>query len=518
MDLSQLIKDSTAMICVAPVLMLTVAGLLVLMFGVIADRFPKGKLNHWMPPEYLSIAVMVPMVIFGFAALRSAILRPETLRLFPVGGQPGSPLPAYLIQFDPLAMFLSLAAIIGTLVVVVMSLEYFGDHNQRNRGEYFALLIFATVAAILLACSTDLLMIYLSIEFLSLASYVLAAYWKDDPKSSEAGMKYFLFGALSSALMLYGMSMLYGLTNTTNLAQIASTLASGQALSTPAALTAVILVLAGIGYKLALVPFHMWAPDTYEGAPTPITAWLSVASKAAGLAVAARFLLTAVPMRSDVDWYTIILVLSAVSMTLGNMVAITQKNIKRMLAYSSIAQVGYMLIGLLAAAASHNNPANFGLAGLLIYAASYLFMNLGAFAVVIAVERKTGSSDLAAYVGLMKRSPFLAASMVVFFLSLAGMPPTAGFLGKLYVFAGAIQTGQKDLLILAIIAVANSVISVYYYFNVVRLMFMNEGEAKSPIGLSKPLRATIILMLILTFAICLAAGPVVSLAKASVIL
>ena len=501
---------------IAPVLLLVVAGLLVLILGVIADRFPKGRMNHWMPPEYLTIAVMIPMVIIGSAALWAAI-KHGTMRLFPVGGQPGSLVSAYLMQIDAFAAFFWLIAIVGTLVTVVLSLEYFGDHNQRNRAEYFALLIFATVAILLTAASTDLLMIYLSIEFLSLCSYVLAAYWKDNSKSSEAGLKYFLFGALSSALMLYGMSMLYGLTNSTHLGQIALTLTSGASLSVPATWTAVIMVMAGLGYKLALVPFHLWAPDTYEGAPTPITAWLSVASKAAGLAVAVRFLLVAVPSGSGADWYPIVFLLSAVSMTLGNMVAITQRNIKRMLAYSSIAQVGYMIVGVLAAAASNNDPSNFGLAGLMIYAASYLFMNLGAFAVAIAVERRTGSSEIADFKGLMKRSPFLAGSLVVFFLSLAGIPPTAGFIGKFYVFAGAIQTARTDLLVLALIAVANSVISVYYYFNVVRLMVMHDADDDSPVKISKPLRAVIILMLALTIIICLAAGPIVNLARAAVL-
>lgn len=517
------------LIYIAPILMLVVFGLIVLILGTIADRFPKGKLNHLLPPEYLSVAVMIPTILLGGAALWAGI----TNRFALMTVFESIPFLKNMIVVDPFAAFFGLIAIIGTFIVMVMSLEYFGDHNTKNRAEYFALLFFATTAILLVAASVDLLMIYLSIEFLSLSSYVLAAYWKNDPRSSEAGIKYFLFGALCSAIMLYGMSMLYGLTNATGLAPIATSLAQGDVISVPAAWVAVILVLAGLGFKLALVPFHLWAPDTYEGAPTPITAWLSVASKAAGLAVVTRFLLIAVPLESGADWYTVLVVLSAVSMTLGNLVAITQKNVKRMLAYSSIAQVGYMLVGVLAAATAHNSLAtvnsgdvvvraagavpNYGLAGLMIYAAAYLFMNLGAFAVLIAVERQSGSSDIDAFSGMMKRTPFLSSALVVFFLSLAGIPPTAGFLGKLYVFAAAIQTMRTDLLVLAIIAVANSVVSVYYYFNVVRVMAMGESPSKAPVASSVPLRAVIVLMLVFTIGILVAAGPVIQLAKAALL-
>jgi proton-translocating NADH-quinone oxidoreductase chain N len=521
-------------IFVAPMLMLPAFGLIVLILGTIADRFPKGRLNHFAPPEYLSMELLAPTIVMAGATLWASI----TLK----GRSPIDFVPylSNMITVDPFAAFFGLLAVIGTFIVVVMSFEYFGDHNTKHRAEYFALLFFATTAIVLVAAAKDLLMIYLSLEFLSLSSYVLASYWKNDPKSSEAGIKYFLFGAISSAIMLYGISMLYGLAGTTNLNSIATKLSTGYVVSTPGALAAVIMVLAGLGFKLALVPFHLWAPDTYEGAPTPITAWLSVASKAGGLAVFTRFLLVSFPLTAHpvdkVDWYPVVLLLAIASMTLGNLVAITQKNVKRMLAYSSIAQVGYMLVGILAAAAASTVPGakmpaiisgssqpavNYGLAGLLIYAASYLFMNLGAFAVVIALERKVGRSEIQSFIGLMKRAPFLAVSLVIFFLSLAGIPPTAGFLGKFYIFAGAIQTGRTDLLILALVAVANSVISVYYYFNVVRLMFMHDHdeaemtEEKLTITASASLKAAILIMVILTIGICLAAGPIIDLARSA---
>lgn len=505
-------------------LVLPVFGLIMLIYGTMVDRSPKGKLNHWLPPDLLSSTIIVPVVLLAGVALFRCI-KFGPLPLFDLSNGSGNAAP--LLQIDAFAAFFGLLAVIGTFVTILMSLDYFVD-KTLHRSEYFSLLFFATTAIMLVASSTDLLMIYLSIEFLSLCSYVLAAYWKNDEKSSEAGIKYFLFGALSSAVMLYGMSIIYGLTGSTNLAHIASALSNGTVIPTKTAFGAVIMVIAGLGYKLSLVPFHFWAPDTYEGAPTPITAWLSVASKAAGIAVVTRFLLVAIPHDSGIDWYRLLIVLSAASMVIGNLLAIPQKNIKRMLAYSSIAQVGYMMVGLLAAATAQSSvqasiwgdltvkgSSNFGLPGLMIYAASYLIMNLGAFAVVIAVERKTGRSELMDFSGLSKRAPFLAAAMVVFMLSLAGVPPTAGFLGKFYVFAGAIQSAKPELFIIALIGIANSVISVYYYFNVVRHMYILEPDTKAPVTAPISMRIAVLVMLILTIGILVAAQPMWMLVKAA---
>jgi len=514
----------TDLLLIMPVIMLPVFGLVVLILGVVADRFPNGRINHWLPPEYLSLALITPTIFIAGAALWGTLAQPIL----------GTTMPTWIrdvLTIDPFAAFLSLAAIIGTGTVMVLSLEYFGDHNTRHRSEFFALLFFATTGIVIATAACDFLLLYLAIELLSLSSYVLAAYWKNDAKSSEAGIKYFIFGALCSAIMLYGMSMLFGLVGSTSFAQLASALASGDVPSTTATWAAVLMVFAGLGFKLALVPFHLWAPDVYEGAPTPISAWLSVSSKAAGIAAVTRFLFASVPQSSGIDWYWMLVVLSAVSMTLGNLTAITQKNIKRMLAYSSIAQVGYMMIGLLAAASvrgnillhetaksaviSTGNSADTGLSGLLIYAAAYLFMNLGAFAVVIAVERKRESAEIEKFSGLASASPFLAGAMVVFFMSLAGIPPTAGFLGKFYVFAAAIESARSELMVLAIIGIANSVISVYYYFNVVRVMFMKESEPKT-LTASRTTAAVVALMLILTIGLGLAAQPIARLALSAI--
>jgi len=437
-----------------------------------------------------------------------------THRAGDVGFQP-------LLVVDAFSAFIAVVAILGTLIVMLTSFEYFAN-RRRHQAEYYALLLLATAAIALVASASDFLTIYLSIEFLSLSSYALVAFLKDDHKSSEAGIKYFLFGAVCSAVMLFGISILFGLTGSTNLAEVANGLVQTGG---PAAWIAAIFVLVGLGFKVALVPFHLWAPDVYEGAPTPITAFLSVSSKAAGLAVLARVLLAGLP-NASVDWFALLLVLSAVSMTFGNLVAIPQQSIKRMLAYSSIAQVGYMVVGILAAVRTSEGvvtdglsvaagPGSFALPGLLIYIFAYLFMNLGAFAVVIAVEKKTGSDDLASFDGLIKRAPLAAGSLVVFFLSLAGVPPTAGFIGKFYIFGAAIQSAYRPLVILAAIAVANSVISVYYYFNVVRHMFFLEAATEDLVRPAFALNLAIALLLVATIAVGILVQPVANVARMS---
>ena len=405
--------------------------------------------------------------------------------------------------------------------------------------------MFAAAAASLAAASSDLIAIYLAIEFLSLVSYVLAAFAKTDRRSAEAGLKYFLYGAACSAIMVYGMSILFGVTGgNTSLSAIAAGLTAGTAdvgpaWTTGAAWVGVMFVLVGLGFKLALVPFQFWAPDTYEGAPTPVTAFLSVVSKAAGLAVMIRFLLVAaLPAHPQMlGWYWVLVVLTALSMFYGNLVAIPQRNIKRMLAYSSIAQVGYMMIGVLAAmhtfagreisllagpsavVRASVNGVPWDLQGVLIYIIAYLFMNLGAFAVVVAVGKRLGSDRIETYAGLIKRSPLYACALAVFLISLAGIPPTAGFLGKLFIFAGAIRAGlagHPELVVLAVLGVVNSVISAYYYLNVVRLMFFSESKEKTAVQSSFAMNAAIVTLLTLTLAVVVAAKPVSELAWGAV--
>ncbi len=368
---------------------------------------------------------------------------------------------------DGFAIFFKIIVAVSTGLVILASIAYF--HSTLHfEGEFYALLVFTALGLVLMAASTDLIMLALSIEFVSLTSYVLAGYLKANPKSNEAGIKYFLFGAAASAMMLFGFSLLYGLAGATNLYELAPRLRTAP----PVALyLGVAMMLAGFGFKISMVPFHQWTPDVYEGAPTPVAAFLSVGSKAAGFAALVRILLVAIdPAR--VDWVLLIAILAAVSMTLGNLLALPQRNIKRMLAYSSIAHAGFILIGLAAF------RGNFGAPGLLIYLFGYMFTQLGAFFVAVLIGRQLGTDEIPDYAGLSRRAPVAAFLMAVFMLSLTGIPPTAVFIGKFYVLAAAIDNG---LLWLAILGIVNSVVSLYYYMAVVRAMYVVPATVTTPI-------------------------------------
>jgi len=522
---------------ILPALYLIVAAIVVLIIGVIAARRPDQGLDHYIPSQYLAPALVVPALILAGGVLLFSLAKSVTTDCAAVYGLNTSASGIGLfvtdgghaqLTVDPFAAIFSLVAVAGCLIVMLVSLEHFGEH-QAHKAEYYALLMFATSASTLAAAASDLIAIYLSIEFLSMTSYVLAAYAKTDRRSAEAGMKYFLYGAAASAVMLYGMSILFGITGGgTALSAIAASFDG--AASTGAGWVAVFFVLVGLGFKLALVPFHFWAPDTYEGSPTPVAAFLSVVSKAAGLAVLIRFIVVvALPAPAGpITWYWIMVALTAASMFYGNLVAIPQSNIKRMLAYSSIAQVGYMMIGVLAAlpafspshlpggpssavVASSFAGRSWDMQGVLIYVLAYLFMNLGAFAVVVAVGKSQGSDEIATYSGLARRSPFHAAALAVFLVSLAGIPPTAGFLGKLLIFGSAVRVGLLDhpeLIVLAALGIANSVISVYYYLNVVRRMYLVESDAKPRIQVGFAANAAIVAALILTIGLIALWKPV----------
>ena len=532
---------------ILPPLYLSAAAIVVLILGVIAAKRPDKGLDHWLPSQYLAPALVVPGVVYAAGMVLQSLLDIGRSVTTTVGNEVVT-VPAVALfvtsgghaqlTLDPFAAILSFVAFAGTLIVMLLSLDHFGE-NQIHKAEYYALLMFATAAASLAAAASDLIAIYLSIEFLSMTSYVLAAFAKNDRRSGEAGLKYFLYGAACSAIMLYGMSILFGVTGgSTALSAVAKGLTGGAA-STGAAWVGIMFTLVGLGFKLALVPFHFWAPDTYEGAPTPVTAFLSVVSKAAGLAVMARFLLVvARPAAPEtLSWYWILVVLTALSMFYGNLVAISQRNIKRMLAYSSIAQVGYLMIGVLTAmhvftgsGGLYSGPRNIpsaavradigGMAtapwdmqGVLIYVLAYLFMNLGAFAVVVAVGKRIGSDAIESYGGLMKRSPFFAASLTVFMVSLAGVPPTAGFLGKLFIFGGAIRmgAGHPELFVLAVLGVVNSVISAYYYLNVVRLMFFAPAGSEEEIRGGRAVNAAVAVALVVTLGLIIVAKPLADL-------
>lgn len=538
---------------ISPALFLCAGAIVVLLLGVIAAKRPDKGLDHWLPTQYLAPALMVPALLLAGGVLAitlklgdavksvafdGKVLEVSQLGLFITGNG------AAQITVDPFSAIFTFVAIAGTAIVMLLALDHFGEY-QIHKAEFYSLLMFAAAAASLAASASDLIALYLSIEFLSLVSYVLAAYSKTDRRSGEAGLKYFLYGAASSAVMLYGISILFGLMEGQTSFAAMSRLFLGQdgagQLGTAAGFVGMLFALVGFSFKLALVPFHFWAPDTYEGAPTPVTAFLSVVSKAAGLAVIVRFLINVVPAVApeQMSWYWVLVVLTGLSMFYGNLVAIPQKNIKRMLAYSSIAQVGYMMIGILAAmhtfsgvnifsavpSAAVRTPAvtsetmSWGMQGVLIYILAYLFMNLGAFAVVIAVGKRLESDAIDSYAGLMKRSPFYACALAVFLISLAGIPPTAGFLGKFFLFGGAVSVGMAghpELLVLAILGVVNSVISVFYYLNVVRLMFFTQPESKYEVRGSFGANAAVLVSLVLTLAIVIFAKPVSDIAAAAV--
>jgi len=371
-----------------------------------------------------------------------------------------------LIAVDRFALFFKLVFLGAAAITVLMSFHYL-DVEGAPAGEYYFLILCATLGMMIMAGGIDLITIFIGLETMAVSFYILAGFIKPSQRSNEAAVKYFLLGAFSLGILLYGMSLMYGLSGTTNL-RVMAPLFAGQETDRRLVL-AVILVVAGVGFKIAAVPFHMWAPDVYEGAPTPVTAFLSVGSKAASFAMLLRIFIEGLPAMSA-DWRLLFEALSIVTMTIGNFAALTQSNVKRMLAYSSIAHAGYVLIGVVA-----GTPR--GVAAMLIYLFVYAFMQLGAFAVIVMLRREDVVGDeLKDFSGLHSRHPFAAFAMLVFMLSLGGIPPTAGFMGKFWLFGAAIDAGYVWL---ALIGVLNSAVSLYYYIRIVVFMYIKSEVAGS---------------------------------------
>ena len=390
---------------------------------------------------------------------------------------------------DGYAAFFKVLFLIAAALTVLISLRYLDDEGIQ-RGEYYALVLFATVGMMFMAGGGDFITIYLGLELMSLSTYVLVGFIRRDGASTEGAVKYFLMGAFTSGILLYGLALLYGLTGSTNLAAVAQSL-SGLSLDNPALVLATILVVVGFGFKIAAVPFHMWAPDTYEGAPTSITAFMSSAVKAAALAGLARVFVVALFPSAEI-WEVLWWILAALSMILGNVVAIAQTSLKRMLAYSSISHAGYALIGVVAATQARE----VGLAGALFYMFVYLFATMGTFSMVILLTHRGFRSDrIADFAGLGRTAPLAAFVYIIFFLSLAGIPPTAGFVGKLVVFRAAIESGY---IVLAVIGVATSAIAAYYYFMVIKTMFMEEAVVQPQLSPSRPLAIGLGVMVVAT--------------------
>jgi NADH-quinone oxidoreductase subunit N len=383
-------------------------------------------------------------------------------------------------KVDALTTFLDLLFIAIVAMTIVFAPDYLLPRGLPL-AEFAVVLLFALTGAMLISASADLLVLFIGLELMVLPGYMLAGYHKGDGYSTEGAIKYFLLGSFSSAIFLFGLAFVWGLTGTTRIGEVSDALAklaAGGGLS-PALALGLGFMSTGVAFKMAAVPFHYWTPDAYQGSPTPVTGYLSVGPKVGAFALILRLFVEALgPLRAD--WVQIVIVLAVLTMTLGNLVALTQTNVKRMLAYSSIAHTGYMLVGLAAFAAGRLE----GLEGLLYYGAAYSFMNLGAFAVIAALQKRAGvTSNLETFAGLGRREPWLAILMTLFLLSLTGIPPTAGFFAKAYVILAAVQASQAGataLGTLAVIAVLNAAAAAFYYLRVVVYMFMREPQSEQP--------------------------------------
>ncbi|GAB4504008.1 MAG: NADH-quinone oxidoreductase subunit N [Anaerolineales bacterium] len=452
----------TMFLSILPELLLLVLGILLLL----VEPFWKGESRRnagWLTAGGLLTILVVSLFV----------------------GRPAEPASVFggMLRFDWLGFFFKMLFIFGAAITALFMLDH---ETLGKRGEAYILLVAATLGMNLMAASADLVMLYLAIETTSIPLYVLAGFLTSDKQSTEAGFKYLLFGAMTSAIMLYGFSLLFGFSGTTNLYELAAMTEAGQ-LSLGVALGVIILVVVGLGFKVSIVPFHFWAPDVYMGAPTPVAGFLSTASKAAGFAVLTRLFLAAFPSMAY-DWASLLAVLSAVTMTLGNLVALKQTNIKRLLAYSSIAHAGYAMIGVAAVS-------ELGVTSVVFYLLAYILTNLAAFGIVMAFGRVAGSDEIKDYAGLSRRAPGLAIAMLVAFLSLAGMPPFGGFVAKVFVFAAAVQV---NMVWLAVVGILNSIVGVYYYLTVLKVVYLyrmeGENEEAHPVPLTRPYAIALVVL------------------------
>ena len=421
-----------------PEIFLAVAGMALLMLGV----FREGSTR---PVAYLTVGVLL---FAAFLALTTGGARVVTFN--------------GLFVMDAFGVFMKVLVLLAASLAVIMSLGYI-EREGMQRFEFPVLMLFATLGMLMMVSANDLMSLYVGLETQSLALYVIAAFKRDSARSTEAGLKYFVLGALSSGLLLYGASLVYGFAGTTSFDKIAALFASG-AHPSIGVIIGLVFVCAGLAFKISAVPFHMWTPDVYEGAPTPVTAFFAVAPKVAAIALFTRLLIE--PFGHMVhQWQQIIIVTSVLSMVLGSFAAIVQTNIKRLMAYSSIGHIGFALVGLAAGTQE-------GVRGVLIYMAIYLFMNVGAFGVILCMKQRGRMvEDIKDLSGIARTNPMLAAAMAIFMFSMAGIPPLAGFFSKLYVFFAAVEAG---LYTLAVIGVLTSVVGAYYYIRIIKVMYFDE--------------------------------------------
>jgi NADH-quinone oxidoreductase subunit N len=471
----------------SPEILLAAAGLLMLLAGAI---------GRGMGNRDSALVSIVSLVLTGGVLLRVHSVVPG--RLLILGGS---------FVLDGFSFYIKVLVLGATALTVLLSVRFLEEGNYRA-SEYYALLLFATSGMLFMASGYTLLTIWISLETMALASYILAGYFKRERRSVEAALKYFILGAMSSGILLYGISLLYGAAGTVQLSELSQKLADPALHGNYLVPLGWLLLAAGLFFKVAVVPFHIWTPDVYVGAPTPVTAWLAVASKGASFAILLRILYEGL-WSVRAEWQTIVAIVAVITMVWGNIAALTQDNVKRMLAYSSIAHAGYILIGVLAVS-------QVGLWSVLFYLLAYTFITMGAFGTVILLERREYAGETCAdYAGLARRSPFLAAMMLLFMVALTGIPPTGGFVGKFYLFAAAVQGGWGWV---ALVGVLTSAISLYYYFRIVLYMYLKDSDQTTPIPLQAPaLVGTIAFCALATLALGIYPGPFIELAKQSLL-
>ena len=474
---------------IIPAVMLALFGCAVLLFDFLI--FPDPRQRKWL---LIFVALAEGFTGFGLYRQQAWLSANGVTQL---AGFSGS------VTVDGFGIFFNWIFLAAAILVAVASYQYLeiaGEHH----GEYYGLILFAQCGMYFLATGTDLVTLFIGLELMALCFYVMVGFLRGDKRSNEAAMKYLLLGAFSSGFLAYGFSVMYGLAGSTKLADITMAIEARPAWD-PVVFLALVTTAVGLLFKIAVVPFHMWAPDAYEGAPTTVTAYLSVASKAASIAFLLRIFLG--PLASARQaWEPLLAVVAVATLTIGNLAAINQTNIKRLLAYSSISHAGYMLLGLVAGNQT-------GINGIAVYVMVYTFMTLGAFLVVVALRRKhILGEDLDDFAGLMHKSPGYAVLMLIFLLSLAGIPPTAGFLGKYYIFLALIQTGHYALAVVATLYVA---VAIYYYFKIVKSMFTRGAVEESPVASSFGLRLALGVSGVLTLVMGIYPEPFLKLAQTS---
>ena len=445
--------EPTMILAILPEILLIVLAGVILAFDAIWKPEVKRNLG-WLTAGGLLLVIVVTLLV----------AHPQAEGRLVFGG---------MIRHDWLSFAFNILFMFAAAITALFAMDMKG---VGQKGEFYLLMLISTMGMSLMASAADIIMLYLAIETTSIPMYILAGFMTHDDKSTESGFKYLLFGAAASTVMLYGFSLLYGFSGQTNIYQIALGFYDLQ-FPKIAVLGSLLLILVGFSFKISAFPFHFWAPDVYEGAPTPIAGFLSTASKAAGFVVVLRVLVAIFTPSATPDWINMLAIVSVLTMTVGNVLAIVQKNIKRLLAFSSIAHAGYILIGVVALS-------QLGLTSVVFYLVAYIITNLAAFGIVVTFSQVVGSDEISAYSGLSRRKPWLALAMMVAFLSLAGMPPLAGFVAKVFVFAAAVKVG---LVWLAFVGVLNSIVGLYYYLTVLKYVYLfRSDDENKPLNISRP--------------------------------